>query len=410
MGFRCFSRTRTVTGGFGAVDQIYPHELAHVIYQQLAGARPPAYTSQIHAAGVRTDPITAFDEGFASHLQAMAIDHPDAAPETHALAQNTGYQAVQQRLDQYRKHMASHMLSTEGVISTLFYRWATDPALQNTYRDEAFYTQFGTSRADLLPADNVYLKLFHTFAVKKPRTAVELIRGYIQLFPDEAEAVDRGVSVVLLGQPLPEHPEIWLANRGFQVGVTLFDQFRRDSHLHTFDLNAASLVDLLGVPGVDRPLAEAILQGAPYITLDDLQRVPGMTPAVMKQFRSMAEGMDRPDHVMDTLLVSLGWYALSFMLLAGSLGGLAYWLVLRVRWWRALLNGLAIAVFSLLPGWVISGWMDLVLPLAPVLLFGVPAALWRLRRKRGSLGTGRQTLLAWGLAVIPALLLVHLRL
>lgn len=146
MGFRCSSHTRTVTGGFGAVDQIYPHELAHVIYQQLAGARPPAYTSQIHAAGVRTDPITAFDEGFASHLQAMAI-----------------------------------------------------------------------------------------------------------------------------------------------------------------------------------------LQGAPYITLDDLQRVPGMTPAVMKQFRSMAEGMDRPDHVMDTLLVSLGWYALSFMLLAWGLAVIPALLLVHLR-------------------------------------------------------------------------------
>lgn len=71
---------------------------------------------------------------------------------------------------------AQRMLQSEGVVSGLFHRWAMDQGLRNAYRDERFYAQFGTSRADVTPVENLYLKLFHVLATGKPRTAAEVSR------------------------------------------------------------------------------------------------------------------------------------------------------------------------------------------------------------------------------------------
>ena len=73
------------TGYLGAMDQIFPHELAHVIVAQLAGPPTPGGSNQMHAIAVRTDRREAFSEGFAEHFQVMAIDDPDVLPETRAL-------------------------------------------------------------------------------------------------------------------------------------------------------------------------------------------------------------------------------------------------------------------------------------------------------------------------------------
>jgi hypothetical protein len=62
----------------------------------------------VHAIGVRTDPYTAFNEGFAEHAQVVAIDDTDAAPDSAALATD---EALVQRTDQdlaaYRRALAA---------------------------------------------------------------------------------------------------------------------------------------------------------------------------------------------------------------------------------------------------------------------------------------------------------------
>ena len=73
-------RSSTLSGRFGAMDQIFPHELLHVIVRQLAGEPRESGGNQMHAIGVRTDPVNAFGEGFAEHVQVMSVDDPDAAP------------------------------------------------------------------------------------------------------------------------------------------------------------------------------------------------------------------------------------------------------------------------------------------------------------------------------------------
>lgn len=97
-------------GRFGAIDQIFPHELLHVIVHDLAGAPPEGSATQVHAIGVQTDRITAFNEGFAEHGQVMAIDDPDAAPETRALGGNESLRSnAFARFEEYRRALAARV-------------------------------------------------------------------------------------------------------------------------------------------------------------------------------------------------------------------------------------------------------------------------------------------------------------
>ena len=65
-------RSSQLSGCFGAMDQIFPHELMHVLVRQLAGEAPEGGANQTHAIGVRTDRPTAFNEGFAEAAQVLA--------------------------------------------------------------------------------------------------------------------------------------------------------------------------------------------------------------------------------------------------------------------------------------------------------------------------------------------------
>jgi hypothetical protein len=47
-----------LAGVFGATDQIFPHELAHIVLSRLVGSPEGGGANQVHAIGVRTDPIT----------------------------------------------------------------------------------------------------------------------------------------------------------------------------------------------------------------------------------------------------------------------------------------------------------------------------------------------------------------
>jgi hypothetical protein len=357
-------RSRT-SGRFAAVDQIFPHELLHVIVQQLAGDPPEGGANQVHAIGVRTDPLVAFNEGFAEHAQVMAVDDPDAPPDTRALKddadlvslanremaeyaralsarwsvaprsllafplwfsqteQTWRYHAVKANLfahevrvparlitagDPYLAYLyenvipgdaslpiksAGRLLATEGFVSAFMYRWAMSPALQSRFRDDGFYDAFGIARSAVDPIDNVYLKLFAVLASHKPHDLASLVRGYASQFEDEAASVEALLRENGLTIPAPSPPEIWLESTRLQTGTTLFDQYRGMPRHHTFDLNAASQVDLLGVPGVTPELARAIEVGGAFKSLDEVGRVRGVTPAILDDMRRMAAAMRR---------------------------------------------------------------------------------------------------------------------
>lgn len=486
------------SGRFGAIDQIFPHELMHVILHQLARLPPPASGggNQVHAVGVRTDRLTAFDEGFAEHAQVLAIDDPDALPDTAALAHDTTAAALaRQRLAEYRRALEARwapapparlafvlwfsqteqvlrydavkanafarephvdprfaraepyrayllenvlpgepgaavkstprLLSSEGVIAALFSRWVTDPALERGINDPAFYDRFGVRAGEVGPLQQAYLKLFAVMADRQPHEAAALVRDYVAEFPEDAEAVATLVRRTGFSWPLPRTPEIWLANDRFRTGTSLFDQYRAMPRVHTFDLNAASALDLLTVDGVSASLATAIQRGAPYTSLADLARVPGMSPALISRFRAMHTAMDAvreanaredaEDLNLMRLFAPVLIRAALFAIAVAVAGGWLYRLVRRGQagWWRVVTNGLAVAVFGLLPAWILSASLQLdrgaVAPawfvFLPVVLFGLPGAVWQITRRR-SWKTGGLVMAAWTIACLPILFIV----
>jgi len=491
VGYVDLKHGRAVAGRFGAMDQIFPHELAHVIQRQLAGPPDPGGANQVHAIGLRTDPVVAFNEGFAEHFQVMAVDDPDADPETRELARNPALpQRVERHFAAYQRELRAslavatrmrmgfvawyandeqvlryhavkangfarqpllperllhsgdpygayllesilpggphdpvkplaRMLATEGVIATLFHRWASDEALRASYRDDAFYGPFGVTGDQVTPLDNVYLKLMHAMYVHKPQRAIDLIDGYRVSFPDEAPLVDAVVNAVLLGHAPNPPPELWLANPDFSTGTTLFDQFRGVPRVHTFDLNAASEVDLVGVCGVERPLAQEIIQAAPFDSLDSLRAVPSVTDDLFEQFLLLRREMDRlkdEERVEETLsintiLMPYLWRLALCVVLATILGAAAYRLVWtddspasrRPGWLRTIINGLGAALTSVFFGWLPAAGLASLAAVA--IVFGVPAGLWCLWKTR-QIGLAFRVLAAWAAAAAPAAVLV----
>ncbi|MFB3852609.1 MAG: ComEA family DNA-binding protein [Vicinamibacterales bacterium] len=473
-------RSHPLSGRFGAVDQILPHELAHVVIEQLLDGLPHGRSNQVHALGVKTDPVTAFNEGLAESLQVLAIDDPDADPGTRALGfdlrqkelaerqmseygrelnavltvcgrrritfpfwfsgseQVHRYHAVKENLFAFEPVVPDRllspsriyeaylfestqpgrrgakpkppavMLSTEAVVSHLMYRWASDGEIGERYLPEDFYRRFGARREDVGRIENAYLKIFHAVSAGRPADTASLVEVYRREFPEEAGAVDRIVREALLGRSVPAQPQIWLANAAMETGTSLFDQYRRVPRVHTFDLNAATLVDLIGVPGVERGLAEAILRHAPYESVDGLRSVPGITETVVDTFAEMEKDMDvmeEPEGVFTSgLLWLLAPYAIrafAVFVLATIAGSLSYRAVRRRSATRAMLNAAAAAFLVLFFGWLVEGVPAPALPLLPVAFLGIPGALWRFTG-RGQAREAAGVLAAWAAAALPA--------
>jgi hypothetical protein len=184
------------------------------------------------------------------------------------------------------------LLSSEGVIASLFVRWVGCSAIRDARPEASFFKVFGIDPAEVSPLENAYLKLFYVLGDHRPRNAREIASAYASEFPDESEAVDSVVSEVTCGGGFSSYPEIWLANPDFQVGTSVFDQYRVLPRIHTFDLNAASLVDLCSVPGVDKALAARIAGSTPYRSVTDLRRLQGVSDDLVERLVGMQSGMD----------------------------------------------------------------------------------------------------------------------
>jgi hypothetical protein len=193
------------------------------------------------------------------------------------------------------------------------------------------------------------------------------------------------------------------------------DRYRGVPRAHTFDLNARAAADLAGVRGMSASLAAAILASVPYVSIEDLQRVPGMTPAVLATFREMRRAMEAPlapgtsdEKALSfkKILMPYVWRALVVWLMCAVAAGALYRMIRRVSWWRLLLNGLGAALVGLLAGWTIDSGTGLLAIALPVALFGMPGAIigvWRSRSIREAVAV----LGAWGLASLAPLLAVR---
>lgn len=483
-GYVDLHRRSRLAGSLGALDQLFPHELAHVLVQQMAGAPRESPSGRVHGIGVQTDRVTAFQEGFAEHFQVLAVDDPAAEPETRALAENQAERAwLERRLTGYRRELvarwspatrhrlgfllwygraeqamryfavksnafarhvglpetlppcrtyqlenflpgsagaepksASAMVASEGVVAAFFHRWSTDARLQSSYREESFYAPFGRHRDGVDGLDNVYLKLFHVLFAQRPRDTVELVAAVRKEYPADELALDEVIHEVFLDQPWPPAPALWLLNPDFVVGTSLYDQFRAVPRPHRFDLNAASLAELMTVPGVDRALAEEVLAGGPYRRVAELERVSSMTPSLLERFSKMARASDerwtdatqveeKTVSLLRKILASYLWRFLAAVFAAGLFGAFAYRAVSGAGWIRASIHATGAAFVGLTAVLLLvktpGGSAALVVPVA---VFGVPAAVMQLSRQR-SWRQALRLLLAWCAASTPAAIL-----
>ncbi len=472
-------------GDFGALDQLFPHELAHVIVTQLAGPPPATPPTQIHAIGVVTNRVTAFQEGFAEHFQVIAIDDETADPQTRALAADVQTQeqadkwvhayrrdlaatwhptrqitfplkfgrteqimryfqvrmngfvhepqipaSLLERDDVYRAYLlenlapgepgsalrpTARLVAMEGVISSFFWQWTNTPALRQQYEGEEFYRSFGIERTAVDQLDNVYLKLFHVFHRAQPQDVTELITHYKRIFPDDAPAV-AALALKVFGSGLADLPDpIWLENPDFKVGTTIYDQFRSLPRNHYFDLNAASVVDLLAVPGMDQGIANKIRQNAPYRDLSELPDLDIMPAELDARFAEMARLATTQSKALEidsehelslsTILMPYATRAVIIILSAAVMGAFAIGQIRSLAWYRALLYGFGAALTGISATWLIGAEYPVVTIVVPLLLFGVPAALWTLIRRR-NLRESAQVVLSWSAAALPGALVL----
>jgi len=433
VGYVDLHRESVISGRFGALDQIFPHELGHLLLTQLGCLPGRGGSNQVHAIGVRTDPWTAFNEGFAEHFQIMAIDDPDAERSTAALSSDIGlqtwaeetvqkyavellegpdsslglrktflkwfgraeqvlrYSAVKKNLfsrehhlvgalldkgDQYAAYLVENivpgkpgdapkrpgvMRASEGVVAAFFHRWimacayglqgsrastsrtcsasstcgpsgrcnlcgtssassmSSTPHVSNASNRSngsgasatarlpaSIQKMFGIESGILSSVEAAYLKICHVLHKYRPGDVSTLISGYLTEFPEEENLLNSVISDVTGAQGFSSEPEIWLANPEFEIGTSVFDQYRALPRIHTFDLNGASLVDLCTIEGVDGPLAKRIWELGPYQSVDELRKVPGLTSELMRRFAWMESEMEKirthPDSIETDLL------------------------------------------------------------------------------------------------------------
>jgi hypothetical protein len=243
------------------------------------------------------------------------------------------------------------MMASEGVIATLFYRIANDEQLGNHYREMSFYRPFvGNDSAQpdkmVSPYENVNLKLFAALEELHSVQSAQLpmilvVQRYAKLFPDEAKRIytifiettwgatvsqqlasalaraahdggrgDIGTYRRDLPWPLLDSTigdvaggkraldenvgaEIWIVNSAFKIARQIWSTDRVLPI--TINLNTATEVELMTIPGVDILTARRIVaarntQGS-FRGIDELR--PILPPDIMRRLNSMSDEMKK---------------------------------------------------------------------------------------------------------------------
>jgi DNA uptake protein ComE-like DNA-binding protein len=384
----------------GTLEEIFPHELAHLILRSFFGERFAGPSVKMHQSMSVTDYQTAFDEGYAEHFQPLVRDNTH---NRHLQALTWGKGALdrdlfwlsrvdqQLRTDGIKRNLFVHrktipasalddgdryliftdsetspdflhdelksgqeMMASEGVISTLFYRIVNDDRLRSGYRDAGFYQSFFPSglppdiRTAVTPYENVNLKLFAAMRQVALRASLEgppmiaIVDQYAKLFPNEAKAIyddflsttycatvsqetvtafERALKSGRRGDPqafradskaafaassnseklvestLPlganVGPELWLLNSEFKIAGAYWQKDRTQPL--TINLNTATEGELMTISDINLSLARRIVTERRnrgfFESVDDLQPISGISPALFERLRGMVAAM-----------------------------------------------------------------------------------------------------------------------
>ena len=341
----------------GELEKIFGHEYSHLLLYLMNYDPSNCYSNKFHDVTAVTDPYTAFSEGFAEHLELVSYENglEDYAEEefsglwdigldieawTSYRSKQLRYHAVKNNRFVYEKivpdiedrsdfvelhldHLTSsaflpekvkngsQVLASEGSISSIFYHIYSDKFFKNEYMDDEFYGRFGTSRDEVKPIENLYLKIFYVISkidmVNSPQPMIDFIKIYGEKFPKEREelyklflklthyttvseeAADRFGEHYLVGRrgnmekfkesllslrefkedvnekvldgkvELDEalHPQIWVENKDYQIPPCPWIPDNTVNYI--FDLNTASLADMMSLTDMDHDDAKKIM-------------------------------------------------------------------------------------------------------------------------------------------------------
>lgn len=246
------------------------------------------------------------------------------------------------------------MMASEGVIATLFYRIVNEPALRDHYPDAVFYRPFlgaGVAadrlRQAVSPYENANLKLLAAMRHAANAIAsgappmIALVNSYAAVFPDEARTIYRVFLWTTRGATASQElldaferagadgrrgdfgafrpsssaafsllkatvdrvtrgdlpvdanlgPQLWLLNADFKIAPEVWSPDR--TLPFTLNLNTATEVDLMTIPGVDLATARKVVAARRargfFRSLDDLDAI--VPPQLSGRFRTLQEQM-----------------------------------------------------------------------------------------------------------------------
>ncbi|MGD0222016.1 MAG: helix-hairpin-helix domain-containing protein [Terriglobia bacterium] len=285
----------------GDFEEIFCHELGHLILRSLLGDLSHGPSRKMHQSMTVTDYPTAFDEGYAEHFQPLARDGTKN-PTLRKIQSGTGTMdldllwlssldtqlrsdGVKRNLFVHRKGLpqvnggqdtdlyhvflneetstqflpgafknAQEMMASEGVIATLFYRLVNRESLRNRYREPAFYSQFlgadagkgADPQKNISAYENVNLKIFAAMRQIAPQAgdfgrplAIVLMDAYAKLFPEEAKTAYDLFLATTYGVTASQETAAAFERAAVAGQVGDIDSFRQDSRA------AFSLLDQL---------------------------------------------------------------------------------------------------------------------------------------------------------------------
>jgi hypothetical protein len=145
------------------------------------------------------------------------------------------------------------MMASEGVISTLFYRFVNDEQLRSHYRESSFYRDFlptpsGRPESAITPAENVHLKLFAAMAelhgMKRDQPPmISVVENYARLFPDEAKRIYGDFIATTWGATVSQQLAAELARAASDGGRGDISAFRRDDSSSLFESTIADVTN-----------------------------------------------------------------------------------------------------------------------------------------------------------------------